>query len=69
MEVIIQATDRAMGLHITDKFKPCEDCALVKTKKSRVSKKRAMACSKIVGERLFFDISSPLTPNFGGRKH
>ena len=34
---------------------------------SGVSKK-VVASSKILGDRLFFDISSPSTPTFGGKK-
>ena len=39
-----------------------------KAKKGGVCKK-AVACSKILGERLLFDISSPSTPTFVGKKH
>ena len=49
-------------------FNSYEDCALGKAKKGTVHKK-AVECSKILGERLFFDISSPLTPTVGGKKH
>ena len=41
---------------------------LGKTKHLWVSKK-AVAWSKILGEKLFFDISSHLTLTFGGKKH
>ena len=58
----------SMGLQITNKFKPCDDCALGKWKKTGVSEK-AVAHSKVWGERLFFDINSRLTPTFGGKKH
>ena len=57
-----------MGIQVTGTFKPCEVFALGKTKQEAVSKK-AVAQSEILGERLFFDISSPSTPTFGGRKH
>ena len=57
-----------MGIQVTSTFKPCEDYALEKAKKRGVSNK-AVACSKILGERLFFDISSPSTLTFGGKKH
>ena len=46
---------------------PCEDCTLSKAKEQDVSKK-AVAQSKLLGERLFFEISSPSTPIFGGQK-
>ena len=45
-------------------FKPHEDCALGKTKQQSVRKK-AVPQLQILGERLFFDISSPSTPTFG----
>ena len=34
LEVIIQGTDKAMGLNLKGMFKPCKDCALRKAKKS-----------------------------------
>ena len=33
------------------------------------SQLKALPCLKILGERLFFDISSPSTPTFGGNWH
>ena len=57
-----------MGFHIIGMCKICEDCALRKVKKTRISK-ISLACSKVQGERLFFDISSPSTPTFDGKKH
>ena len=57
-----------MGIQVTGTFKHSEDCALEKAKNSGVSK-MAVALSKILGERLFLDISSPLTPTLGGKKH
>ena len=47
---------------------PLLDCTLRKAKKIGVSKK-TVDCSKVLGERLFFDISSPSTPTFEGKKH
>ena len=41
---------------------------LVKGYKGDVFKK-AVASSKTLGERLFFNCSSPSTPNFAGKKH
>ena len=38
-KVVNHATDRAMGLHISDIFRLCEDYALEKAKKSRARKK------------------------------
>ena len=54
LEVITHAVGLAMGLHLTDMFKPCEDCTLGKAKKSGVSDK-AVEHSKVLGERLFFE--------------
>ena len=67
-ETITYATANDMGIQVNGSFKPHEDCAFGKTKKSRVSKK-TVACSKNLGGRLFSDISSPSTPTFGGKKH
>ena len=67
-ETITHATAKSMGIQVTCIFKPCEDHALGKSKKSRVSKK-AVAWSKILWKRLFFNISSPWTPIFGGMFH
>ena len=33
------------------------------------SSKKAVPCLQVLGERLFFDISSPSTPTFGGNHH
>ena len=65
---ITNATTKAMGIQVMGTFKPCKNCTLGKAKWQGVSKK-AVAWSKTLGERLFFDISSPLTPTFGGKKH
>ena len=67
-EVITHATGRVMGLHFTGTLNPCEDCALGIAKK-KVSAKKTVHCSKILGERLFGDISSPFTTTLGGKKH
>ena len=66
--MITNATAKALGIQITVTFKPCEDHGLGKAKKSGVNRK-AVAHSKFLRERLFFDISSPSTPTFGGKKH
>ena len=50
------------------RYKQCEDCALGKAKQRAVGKK-AVPRSQVSGERLFFDISSPTTPTFGGKHH
>ena len=62
-KVITQATGRVMGLNLTGILKSCKDFALGNAKKGCVSKK-TVEHSKIMGERLFFNISSPLTPPF-----
>ena len=49
-------------------FKQYEDCTMGKAKQCAVSKK-AVPCLKLLGERLFFDISSPSTPTFGSKWH
>ena len=67
-KVIVHTTAKSMGIQVTGTFKPCEDCAWGKAKKGGVSKK-AIVHSNILWERLFFDISSPSTPTFGGKKH
>ena len=67
-ETITHATAIAVSFQVTSTFKPSEHCTLEKAKKSEVSKK-AVAHSKMLGERLFFDISFPSPPTFGGKKH
>ena len=67
-ESITHATALALGIQVTSTFKLCEDCTLQKAKQQGVSK-TAVAWSTILGERLFFDISSPSTPTFGSKKH
>ena len=64
-ETITQATTKALGIQVTGTFKPCEDCTLGKAKQWAISKK-AVPCSKIVGERVFFYISSPSTSTLCG---
>ena len=68
LEVITHETGKAMGLHLTGMFKPCEDCAFEKSKKGSKSK-MAVENSKIMGERLLFNTSKPLTPTLGDKKH
>ena len=67
-EVITWATGWDMGYHITVTFRPCEDCVLGYAKKV-VLHKKTVEHSKVLGERLFFNISSQLTPTYGGNKH
>ena len=67
-KTITHATAKAMDIQLTSTFKSCEDCTLGKAKKIRESKK-TVGCSKILGEMLFFDVSSPSTPTFVGKKH
>ena len=67
-DIITHANAKALGIQVTSTFKPCEDCALGKAKQCTVSKK-AVPHSKILGERLFFDINSTSVPTYGGKQH
>ena len=67
-KTITHATAKALGIQVTGTFKPCENFALGKAKQCAVSKK-ALPCSNILGERLFFVISSPSTSTFDGKQH
>ena len=58
---------RAMELNLTIVFKSHNNFVLGKAKKGGVIK-QAVDHSKILGENLFFDISSPSTPTFGGKR-
>ena len=66
--VITHATTKAMGIHLTGTFRPCKDCAIGNEKMGCIGKKDVVR-SKILRERLFFDINSPFTPTGGGKKH
>ena len=68
LEDIIPTTRKAMGFKVTGTFQVCDACIFRKAKKSGVSK-LALVCSKIKSECLFFNISSPSTPCFGGKRH
>ena len=57
-----------MDIHLTGMFKPCQDCAFGKAKKSRVGKRDAEH-SNILGEKPFFDMSSHSTVTFRGKEH
>ena len=65
---ITHTTAKAMGIQVTGIFKPYEDYAMGKAKQQGISKK-AVAQSKILGKRLFIDVSSPSTPSFGDKNH
>ena len=67
-EAITHSNAKASSILVTSTFKPCEDGALGKPKQWVISKK-AVLCLQILGERLFFDISSPSTFTFGGKHH
>ena len=67
-KTITHFTTKALGIHITSKFKPCEDCALGKAKQCTISK-TVVTCLTVLGERLFFDIISPSTHTFVGKQH
>ena len=66
--MITQAIGRAMGLVLTDILQCWEDYALGKSQKCGMSKK-AVEHSKIVVEKLFFDISAPSNPTIDSEKH
>ena len=61
-------TAKAIGIQVTGTFKPCEDCALGKTKQWAVSNE-AVPQLQILGKRLFFNISSLSTPTFRKKHH
>ena len=65
-EVITHATGQAIGCHLTGMFNSFDHCALGKA--IRAASVR-WQYSKILGQRLFFNISSPLTPTLGDKKH
>ena len=65
-ETITHATAKALSIKVINTFQLCEDCVLGKSKQCTVSKK-VVPHSKIMGKRLFFDISSPSTPTFGSK--
>ena len=67
-DILVSPSPMPLGIQINGTFKPCDDCALGKAKQWAVSKK-AVPCSKILGERLFFDISYPYTPTFDSKQH
>ena len=56
-----------MRLNLTGTFKLHENYDWGKAKKGCISKK-AVECFKILRERLFFDIGSPLIPTFDEKK-
>ena len=60
--MITQATGTAMGLHLTGVFESW--LSTRKGKKGSISKK-AVKQTKILEEKLLFDISLPLTTTFG----
>ena len=68
LEAITRSTGKHFNIQVTSTFEPCEDCTLGKAKQQAKSKK-AVPCLQFLGERLFFDISSPSTPTFGGKRH
>ena len=66
-DIITHATSKTMGLHLTITFNTCEDCALGKAKRAMLVKQLS-STPNFLGERPFFDISSPLTTTLGGKK-
>ena len=67
-ETITCITTKAFGIQVTSTFKTCEDCAMGKANQQTVSK-MAVPPSQILGESLFFQISSPSTSTFGRKHH
>ena len=67
-EAVTKATAKLKNIKLTGEFKPCEDCAVGKSKQKMVSK-APKPKSKIKGEKLLIDISSPKTKSIGGKKH
>ena len=67
-EAITRSTAKNFNIQVTGTFEPCEDCTLGKAKQRAMSKK-AVPRSQILGEWLFFDISSSSTPTFDGKRH
>ena len=60
-ESITHATAKALSIQVTNTFKQCEDCTLGKAKQRPISK-NTVPCSKILRERLFFNINLFLLP-------
>ena len=67
-EDMTRATGKHMGLTLMGTFAPCEDCGIAKAKQTKI-KKGVSSKSKIPGERIFIDISSPKTGSLGGKHH
>ena len=67
-EDVTRATGKHMGLTITGTFDPCKDCGVVKAKQPKMNK-GVSSKSKIPGERIFIDISSPKSASLGGKHH
>ena len=67
-ETITQETAKDLVIQVPGTFKPCKNCALGNSKHQAVSKK-TIPHLQILGERLFFVISSPSTPTFDGKHH
>ncbi len=67
-ESITHATAHAEGILLKGNFNPCEDCALGKARQVKMSKK-AVPKSTNKEERLFIDISSPLTKSMCSKQH
>ena len=67
-ESVTKATAKLKNIRLTGEFRPCKDCAVGKSKQKMVSK-APQPKSKIKGEKLLMDISSPKTRSIGGRNH
>ncbi len=63
-EATTRATAKARGIKPTGIFQPCESCLVGKARKTNISKEPNER-SKVPGERLMLDISSPNTVSLG----
>ena len=57
-----------LGIGVTGKLKPCEACALHKTKQKAVKKVTKNIATE-VGGRMFMDMSGPFHPSIGGSRY
>ena len=67
-EALTRSTAAARGIPLQGSWEPCEDCLVGKAHAKRISKD-TVPRSKVVGERIFLDISSPQYRSLGGNKH
>ena len=67
-EDVTRATGAHRGFQVTGAFEPCESCAVGKAKQTKMNKE-PIERSKVAGERLYLDVSSPRTQSVGGKHH